>query len=266
MRRRALDILHTARDQSAMITGIAATPLLSDDDRRELRPIVCAFAVQQASFLHSRWWWGYHALRLGTALVAVTVPLAALFVWLPASGTRWAAVAGYLVLGGVVALGHGVQQARNVRPVVFAAGCAAVVLAVGILAGLTASSRYHWLWRGVGLSLVAAGALLALAEARLYGLLTVRAMVFRPLARRRAGALLPAQFAAVQLRTRPSSPTRLAPPTSIEVHKGPLRQPNRRRPRACLYRPNWATVRLRQSPCKGLSLITDRARGVPVGG
>ncbi len=199
MHRRTLDILHDARGQYAMVMGSAENPLLTDDDRVDLRPVVRAFSVQQASFRLSRWWWAYHALRLGTAIVALAVPLAVLSVWLPASGTRWAAIAGYVVLGGVAALGHGVQQARNVRPAVFAAGCAVVALALGVLAGFTAISRYLWLWRGVGSGLVAAVALLALAEARLYGLLTLWTAVFRPLARRRGGGLLPAQMSAVRL-------------------------------------------------------------------
>jgi hypothetical protein len=76
---------------------------------------------------------------------------------------------------------------------------AAVALGTGILAAGTATLHYTWLWQGIGIGLAAAIALFGLAEVRLYGLLAVHARIFRPLARRRAGWLLPAQESALHL-------------------------------------------------------------------
>jgi hypothetical protein len=199
MRRRALEILHNARDEYRILVDTTLIPLLSDEDRRDLRPILRAFAIQQAAFMRSRWWWGYNVLRLATAILGVAVPIIALVAWIGASATLWAALFAYLLFGAVIALGHGVQQDQQIPPAVFGASAAAVAVGTAVLAAFTAQARYTWLWRGTGLGLAAAVALLALAEVRLYGLLAVRAMVFLPLARRRAGWLLPAQLAATRL-------------------------------------------------------------------
>ncbi len=199
MRTRAMQILHDARDGYRVLADATVVPLLSDADRRDLLPILRAYAVQQSVFTRSHWWRGYDALRLGTAIICVAAPVIALVGWVGAPDTLWAAVLAYLVFGGVAALGHGVRQAQQIRPAIFAVGAGAAALATAVLAGVTAQARYVWLWRGIGLGLVAALGLLVLAEGRLYGLLAVRAAVFRPLARRRAGWPLPAQLAAVRL-------------------------------------------------------------------
>jgi hypothetical protein len=199
MRRHSVAVLQAARDGYRSQLEAVPTPLLSEEDRHDLRPVLRTFAVQRAAFERSRWWWGYHALRAGTAVVAVAVPVVGLTAWLGASRVLGAALVGYLLFGGVAALGHGVQQGRNVAPTVFALGAGVLAVGTAVLAGFTADARYGWLWRGLGVGLGAAVLLLVLAEVRLYGLLAIHGAVFRPLARRRAGWLLPAQQAAVHL-------------------------------------------------------------------
>jgi hypothetical protein len=197
--RRNLEILGIARDGHGQLVATTDMPLLSDEDRRELRPILRAYAVQQAALTRSRWWWGYDALRLVTAVVTLAVPVVALVAWIGVSGVLWSALAAYLLFGAVALLGHGVQQNRNVRPSVFATVAVIVTVGTAAAATFTAGGPFGWLWEGAALGLVAAVVLLVLAEIRLFGLIAIRTMVFLPLARRRAGWPLPPQLAAMHL-------------------------------------------------------------------
>jgi len=199
VRRRCLRILGTARAVHGQLLATTGTSLLGDEDRRELRPILRAFAVQQAALTQSPWWWAYHALRLVTAVVAVALPVVALVAWIDDPGVLGAALTAYLLFGGVLLLGHGVQQNRNVEPRVFATGAVVVLSGTAVVAAFTAREQYAWLWNGVALGLAAAVALLALAEVRLFGLIAVRAVLVVPLALRPAGWLLPPQLAATRL-------------------------------------------------------------------
>ncbi|GAB3833903.1 hypothetical protein [Dactylosporangium cerinum] len=195
MRRRSLEVLGLARDEHGQLIATTGHPLLSDEDRRELRPVLRAYAVQRAALARSRWLWGYHALRLATAVCAVAVPVVALVIWVGGSETLWAALTSYLLFGAIALLGHGIQQNGAVKPYVTATVIAAVVAAVvtAVLAVFTG------LWSGIASGIAAAGALLVLAEIRLFGLIAVRTAVVVPLAMRRAGWLLPPQLAAVHL-------------------------------------------------------------------
>jgi hypothetical protein len=195
VRRRSLEVLGIARDEHAQLTAATVHPLLSDEDRREFRPILRAIAVQRAALVGSPWWWGYHALRLATAVCAVAVPVVGLAIWVGNPGTLWAALPAYVLFGAIVLLGHGIQQNGAVKSYVTATVTVAVVAAV-VIPVLAVSTG---LWSGIASGLAAAVALLVLAEIRLFGLIAVRTAVVVPLAMRRAGWLLPPQLAAVHL-------------------------------------------------------------------
>lgn len=197
MHRRSLEILGAARDMQEQLAATTVTPLLSDEDRRELRPILRAYAIQQAVLDRSRWWWGYDALRVVTAVAVLAATTAALLTGIGSSRMFWAALAAYVLFGAVMLLGHGVRQNRNIAPSVFMIAAIVATFATAVAAVFTARVRFSWLWNGVALGLAAAIVLLVLAEVRLLGLVAIRDVVFRPLARRRAGWLLPPQLAAV---------------------------------------------------------------------
>ncbi|HKT00557.1 MAG TPA: hypothetical protein VJT31_13565, partial [Rugosimonospora sp.] len=65
----------TYREYQELMVGV---PGLDGATAARLRPALRAFAVQDAAFERSPWWWGYAALRLLTALACVVLPAAVL--------------------------------------------------------------------------------------------------------------------------------------------------------------------------------------------
>ncbi|WP_212842815.1 hypothetical protein [Catellatospora sp. IY07-71] len=175
---------------------LAGSATLDEQAVARLKPILRTHEVQRAAFHRWPGWWCYLALRVVTALVAVSVP-----VWgLVRSGPEplWAALVCYLCVGGTVALGYGIHQHR-VRAWQLAAAVSAGSLGMATTWAVGSPADRAALWRAFGAGVLAAGALLVLTMARLTLLLAVLTRVMRPRAVRRAGWLLPSQYAAVLL-------------------------------------------------------------------
>jgi hypothetical protein len=110
-RRRRFVLGESRRRYAREVDALTAIDGLADADRRLLRRVLRAYAVQRAMFVGSMWTVGYHVLRAVTAIVCLTVP-AVLVVRGLDGDAKLAGLATYAIVGGVVAVAYGIHQGR----------------------------------------------------------------------------------------------------------------------------------------------------------
>lgn len=201
MNPRAGRVLATAREiRDPLVESLDGIPDLDEGTVRRARRIIRTYAVQAASMDQSAWMRGYAAIRVGTAVMLVVVPVAVLAPLYPTVSGASQLVAGAVYICLLVALASGWRYRHGtvVWPRTVLVWCLLLLL-LGVVDALGPDSWRPREWGGLLLAALGAAMVLALVAARFATVVWLRDRYFRPLAFRVGGGPLPAHLATVWL-------------------------------------------------------------------